>query len=961
MMNEKGNRERLVGLGAFLVVFFFIFSACAHEDVPEIPKSEALVITQLPAQSEYVAGEELDLDGLVVALLVDGQSSVIEDYDVEPFDESTPGVKEIKIDYGTLTATFTVRYQDLDSCLLAKVVTGVSPSIVTESDEIGRLQDVKNGGTRKTNEVVHYDASHNQSRNVYGYELAFDRFGLLVASATLVDLPEGGFIISAHGTMVAEIKKIPTDAIAYYDAFSHEVTFYRSARYTALYPRECQYDEARTRTLASLDARFSRSLLTTLNALTASFNRMASAGSVSEEEDELFTSLLAELPPVAEEEAVIRQATISYQEITLADVSAFDILPQRDNSRFVAQKTDVTSGGFRGTDQMVHYDSTNLRTRNAYGYEFAVDAQGMVCEIATLVSLPEGGFIISGHGTSADWIKSLICMGDFVTYDAEAGTISVYRDSRYAMLLDLHRARASCYATLQEALDQAQALDAVTIAQDLARLTEDYDVLLDLYARVMSPNLAERMEFDERQAEAKGLCDEIAFLTIEEHPVEVKSFWHYPFSLAEHPEDSLQGVDSFLDFVQSLGFNEILVDIHSGGYVVYESDSFNILPKLLSCDYGEYGHDYLKCLVGEARKRSIAVSAFTQTFLTQKAFIKDFKDEYVQVSFDNSADSARYLDICNPEVQSLLFSFYQELTAYDLYGIELDIIRYPASNLYKYAESDAVLTDEQITDVGYTDYAMNDFLEKNGLSGDLRTLIKTSKSVRQAWIAYKKAALDGFVKRVCTYCQAQDPEIVMSAAVMPDPAHALDVYLQDYPLWLEKGYLSAIEPMNYTADDEAFESTMTSLLASVDGRLISMGFAPLIDGGTIADNAYQIALMQAHVLRGYTLFSSNNGFQNHDLTDNLKLVATRSILPTASKDDIVGASMKDLHDKLASFYSRVDPSITASSYAFLEDLTTFTDYEKAKETLQTFVASLQDERVRTQVAGAVERCEAFLY
>ena len=54
------------------------------------------------------------------------------------------------------------------------------------------------GGFRNENTIVHYDASHFETRNQWGYEVAVDSDGYVIDKNNLVDLPDSGFILSGH-------------------------------------------------------------------------------------------------------------------------------------------------------------------------------------------------------------------------------------------------------------------------------------------------------------------------------------------------------------------------------------------------------------------------------------------------------------------------------------------------------------------------------------------------------------------------------------------------------------------------------------------------------------------------------------------------------------------------------------------------------------------------------------------
>ena len=77
--------------------------------------------------------------------------------------------------------------------------------------------------------------------------------------------------------------------------------------------------------------------------------------------------------------------------------------------------TDVKYAVYRDKDMIIVYDEDEFISTNEYGYEVAVDKTGRVVEKNKKVSLPEGGFIISGHSAGATKVKS-IEINDYVIF-----------------------------------------------------------------------------------------------------------------------------------------------------------------------------------------------------------------------------------------------------------------------------------------------------------------------------------------------------------------------------------------------------------------------------------------------------------------------------------------------------------------------------------------------------------------
>lgn len=83
----------------------------------------------------------------------------------------------------------------------------------------------------------------------------------------------------------------------------------------------------------------------------------------------------------------------------------------------------------RGTDCMVVYDTGGTTGTNEWGYEISVDAEGIVVSAGgNNTEIPAGGFVVSGHGTSASWLKSYVRKGMYCFFNPYGKTVAFSRD-----------------------------------------------------------------------------------------------------------------------------------------------------------------------------------------------------------------------------------------------------------------------------------------------------------------------------------------------------------------------------------------------------------------------------------------------------------------------------------------------------------------------------------------------------
>ena len=222
----------------------------------------------------------------------------------------------------------------------------------------------------------------------------------------------------------------------------------------------------------------------------------------------------------------------------------------------------------------------------------------------------------------------------------------------------------------------------------------------------------------------------------------------YPNSFKDSNNDGygdLKGIIEKLDYVAGLGVDGIWLNPHydspfnDGGYDV--KDYFHTSPR--------FGTDEdFKQLIEECHKRDILVNAFTQTFRCFEEGSKLLDESYYQLEYDGSLSRGNiyYYDICNDNVQDVLYAWYLELVSYyDFDKIEYDIIRYSQSNLYKYSSVEQITNAKDIIDPGYTEYSMEKFKKQYNLVGDLKQLILQSSDVRSKWLKFKEDELINFI------------------------------------------------------------------------------------------------------------------------------------------------------------------------------------------------------------------------
>lgn len=158
-------------------------------------------------------------------------------------------------------------------------------------------------------------------------------------------------------------------------------------------------------------------------------------------------------------------------------------------------------------------------------------------------------------------------------------------------------------------------------------------------------------------------------------------------------------------------------------------------------------------------------------------------------------------------------------TKYDIDGVHLDYIRYP--------QSDAACFCER---------CRRHFVEKSGLK-DVRWPddIRKGTKAYDEFIRMREGVITGIVRQVSEKVRAANPNVRISAAVFSAVSYALTVG-QNWPDWVERGYVDFVCPMDYVGDVKTLSRLVRSQHDLVKGRVpLYPGFTPPKGTETVAD------------------------------------------------------------------------------------------------------------------------------
>lgn len=626
-------------------------------------------------------------------------------------------------------------------------------------------------------------------------------------------------------------------------------------------------------------------------------------------------------------------------------------------------------GGLRNTNNLVVYfakDYPDGSNQNQWGYEAAVNSEGVVVELGVNVRMPSGGFIISGHGTALTTVQNTLKIGQYVEFNQDQMKLYIYEDQAFSYY---YGAKSNLANANQRVTNQVEAMYDIDLPRiqnlqnEAKALLSDLEAAYTLYQNNQSPSALNILK--EKANLINSLSQDIIYLSYPNFKIEGRALWHRPNSGKGYDELTLEGVQKMLDQMKKMGIQTIMVETFWEGFVCYQSEYLPYQPQMkkngVVPTYGEYGKDYLKSLIGEAKKRGIEVHAWTETFLAgvsgsgQVGLSSHIKQEWLNVNYfgvaGESSEGATlyYYDPANPELRTLLTNAYRELAKkYDLDAIELDYIRYPYSNLVNFKNGQST---SNINDSGYTAYAMNDFMTSYGYTGDMKQLIATSAKARTDWIRYRTQKVTESVMVFRKAILEEKPNMKITIAVAADYQQGINNYCQNWTEWSKNGWIDSVKPMAYTADSN-YVGNLTQIYLDLVGSmsLVYAGIGPVYLGYPVSSNQDQMTIAVLKGGAGSAIFASHNILGNKEFERALELSASyiSRLSPESDPQTLLTEGLNYLLDKMDRIYNRdsefnnIDAIKAILTKAKTTELTPVVGYEKVVEELDKAILELSE-------------------
>ena len=129
------------------------------------------------------------------------------------------------------------------------------------------------------------------------------------------------------------------------------------------------------------------------------------------------------------------------------------------------------------------------------------------------------------------------------------------------------------------------------------------------------------------------------------------------------------------------------------------------------------------------------------------------------------------------------------------------------------------------------------------------------RALHEQWLQFRCDNITRLVREVHDEVRRVAPECMISAAVFKNFPRCRDEVGQDWRLWIDRGYLDFVCPMDYTGSDAEFESLVISQLEIVGERIPCYPGIGLLEHRGPADAIRQIEITRRLNTGGFVIWS----------------------------------------------------------------------------------------------------------
>jgi uncharacterized lipoprotein YddW (UPF0748 family) len=302
--------------------------------------------------------------------------------------------------------------------------------------------------------------------------------------------------------------------------------------------------------------------------------------------------------------------------------------------------------------------------------------------------------------------------------------------------------------------------------------------------------------------------------------------------------DSRDNIKICVQQSKAAGMNHIFMVVYNNGRTIYPSAIMqNLIGKPIMERFA--GRDPLKEMIEEAQAVGLKVHAwfeygFSSSYSQNGGLIVAAKPHWAAKDVSGNLTVKNGFDWLNgfhPEVQQYIVDLFKEV-----------ITNYPTL--------DGVQGDDRLpalpSTAGYDTYTVNLFKSEN--SG----IEPPPVSSETFWIDWRTKKLNSFLKRLRNEVKTLKPSIMFTMSPSPFPWGKTE-YLQDWPTWVDSGWVDAIIPQCYRYDIGAYNATIAQQKSYYKNPAVPFYPGVLLrSGSTIQADAFLTQMIQTN---------RNNGFK----------------------------------------------------------------------------------------------------
>lgn len=481
--------------------------------------------------------------------------------------------------------------------------------------------------------------------------------------------------------------------------------------------------------------------------------------------------------------------------------------------------------GARCADELVIYENVAETKTNAYGIECEVRGGKVTSFGGNGRTVPEGGYVISGHGDAADFIRGHICEGASVTFDRENMELTVSVDDS---------AKKYCFDKYLVKI----------ISRRNALVTGGVSFFEDAADKIISDaaSEADRADFDK----AMKLLDRAYAYTARSVRGEVRGVWHRPHEKTD--AEVLETVKRFAD----AGFNLMLIETNYEGY----SNAAKCRYEWLPARKGYEDFDVIESFIRAGKACGVKIHAWVEDFFFgvegHGCPIADVKPHLMARTRDggllhDSFDNFYFLNPALDETHDLLLKMYKDLLDnYDFDGIQLDYIRYPVIHGIDHS-------------AGFEKQTRQMFLDETGI--DIFDIPDTNTDEWKKFTEWRAGRITKYVSRMVKLVRSyreRGREVLMSAAVFGNPHEAVVLKCQNWLYWLQNGWFDFISPMAYLQEAGDVRNEVAYMVQNYGSVPNYAGISPMYSGLPAVESTKQVEACREAGAKGVLFFATDS-------------------------------------------------------------------------------------------------------